>query len=266
MVLRRRGDLAGALELLRRQEEICRNIDDPGGLAVALGNQALVHADRHELDQALHLLEEAERISRAHSDPQGISRSLGNQANIYEQRGDLDTAMRLLAEKERICRRTNDPAGLAIVLANRALLLADRGRVDEALPLATEAHHIVTDHELEHLVGQVDPIVTALASAAAEPDRSRREARTGDEAWAMSFPGAAERIWTMTDLRAPDPARGVGMRLIWLTGKALMVVVALVLIALWWVVLVGWYAVWFLMLRPLLMLLATLSGQDPRRE
>ncbi len=45
-------------------------------------------------------------------------------------------------------------------------MLARRGRGEEALPLLEEAHAMATEHGLEHLVRQVEPLVRALRRGA----------------------------------------------------------------------------------------------------
>ena len=67
----------------------------------------------------MRLHKEEEAICRRLNDPAGLQVSLGNQAVILQATGDLDGAMRLHKEEEAICRRLNDPAGLVPAWATR---------------------------------------------------------------------------------------------------------------------------------------------------
>ena len=123
MILRRIGDLDGALRLNREQESICRRLNDLAGLSGTLGNQAV----------------------------------------ILMKTADLAGAMLLLKEQEAICRRLNDPNGLATSLYNQAGILAfNRSRPAEGLPLAEEALRLATQHGLITLGRQIEPIVNKI--------------------------------------------------------------------------------------------------------
>src|SRR5206468_2967756 len=86
---------------------------------------------------------EQERICRQLGNINGLAISLGNQAVILKARGDLNGAMALLTEQERICRQLGNINGLAISLADQANLLGRRSPqavelASEAYRLAAE--------------------------------------------------------------------------------------------------------------------------------
>ena len=96
-------------------------------------------------------------------DPAGLSISLGNQALILKARGDLDGGMALLQEQERLCRQLGDPQGLAISLANQAVLLAQQERPLQALQMAEQALALASRHGNAALLQQIRPIVERLS-------------------------------------------------------------------------------------------------------
>src|SRR5437016_5391478 len=64
----RRIDLDRLLALAREQEQFCRGANDLFGLARCLGNQALIHKARGQVDQALVLLRQLEPLCRRSDD------------------------------------------------------------------------------------------------------------------------------------------------------------------------------------------------------
>jgi hypothetical protein len=85
---------------------------DPRDQQISLGNQAVILYGRGDLDGAMALLKEEERICRQLGDLAGLAASLDNQAFILYARGDLDGSMALLRGEERIYRQLRDPANL----------------------------------------------------------------------------------------------------------------------------------------------------------
>ena len=142
LILRRRGDLDGAMRLHKESERVCRELGNKDGLQTCFGNQALILRARGDLDGAMWLHKEEERICRELGNKDGLGRTLGNQANILQIRGDLDGAMRLLKEEERICRELGNKDGLSSSLGNQALILQARGDLDGAMRLHKEAERI----------------------------------------------------------------------------------------------------------------------------
>lgn len=170
VILLTRGDLEGAMTLLREAERLCRELGSKEGLQRSLGNQAVIMRDRGDLEGAMALLREAERLCRELGSKDGLSACLGNQALILQARGDLEGAMVLHREAERLCRELGTPEGLAISLVNQAHLLANNlGQPGGALPLAEEAYRLATEHGLAALVEQIEPILDSIRSMLSRP-------------------------------------------------------------------------------------------------
>jgi nephrocystin-3 len=145
LILMMRGNLDGAMELMKNHEQICRELGDSAGLARSLGNQALILKDRSEFDGAMKLLKDQELICREIGDTAGLSRSLGNQALIRKALGDLDGAMKLLKDQELICRELGDTAGLSYSLGNQGSIFHTRGDLNGAMKLHKEAERNFRD-------------------------------------------------------------------------------------------------------------------------
>jgi len=146
--------LEGAMALLKEQERICRELNDPAGLKACLADQAVILSDRGDLEGAMALFQEQERICHELNDPADLQACLGNQSNILHDRGDLGGAMALLDLQERICRELGDQAGLQACLGNQALILKARGDVAEAVYIGPAG--IVEEPELELVVEEPD--------------------------------------------------------------------------------------------------------------
>lgn len=142
LIHKARGELDQALELLADQEGLCRELALGEGLLRSLGNQAAILIERGELDTAMGLLLEQERISRELNSTEGIQVSIGNQATIHMQRGQLDRAMTLLLEQEHVCRGSGDPTGLLRSLGNQALVREDLGEIDQAIDLLLQTERL----------------------------------------------------------------------------------------------------------------------------
>jgi tetratricopeptide (TPR) repeat protein len=159
LILKARGDLAGAMALHKEEERICRELGDKDGLSISLGNQALILQTRGDLESAMALYKEQERICRELGNKNSLSILFGNQANILFDRGDMAGAMALHKEEERICRELGNPETLSRSLANQALLLSlFPGLRSEARHLADEALDIAVHHGYQQLVPGIQHI------------------------------------------------------------------------------------------------------------
>lgn len=133
IVLEDQGDLEGALGCYREQEVIARRAGEKEGLADALSGQGRVHRARGENDRALALLEEEERIRREIADAEGLRQCLGTHAILLDHEGRLDEALTLHREVEQSYQETGDPEGLVTSLENQASILLRLDRLEEAL-------------------------------------------------------------------------------------------------------------------------------------
>jgi tetratricopeptide (TPR) repeat protein len=158
VILRKRGDLDGAMTLHKEKERICRQLGNLDGLQAPLGNQAVILQERGDLDGAMTLRKEEERICRQLGNPDGLQASLSGQALILYARGDLDEAMTLHKETERICRQLGDLDGLLNSLGNQGLILQDRGDLDGAMTLHKEGERICRQ------LGDLDGLLNSLGN------------------------------------------------------------------------------------------------------
>jgi tetratricopeptide (TPR) repeat protein len=135
------GKPAVALQVWARLVESCREKGDIANLSSALNNQAVILQHRGDLDGAMALLKESERICREQGNKDGLQNSLGNQAAVLEDSGDLKAAMTLLKEKERICRELGKISDLQASLHNQAVTLTMCGDLDGARTLLMQCEH-----------------------------------------------------------------------------------------------------------------------------
>ena len=117
VILDVRGDLNGAMALLKQQEQLCEELGDKNGLSISFGNQALILKTRGDLDKAMALHKQEEQICRELGDKNGLQRSFCNQAVILQDRGDLDGAMTLVKQQEQLCREVGYKEGLSVSFA-----------------------------------------------------------------------------------------------------------------------------------------------------
>lgn len=138
------GNVQEALCLRAAAVEHYRGRGELERLQMSLSDLAVLFYQRGDLDGALSLVKQAEEISQqmANSDSLGLALSLGTKALILNKRGDPEGAMALFGEQERICRELGNGGALCLCLGNQALLLHDRGRLDEAMSLYKEVERI----------------------------------------------------------------------------------------------------------------------------
>lgn len=144
-ILHDRGDLDGALALLKEQEALCRELEDTQALQASLDGQAVILQQRGDLVGAVTLFRESERLCRELGSNQGLKATLYNQATVLRAHGDVEGAMRLLQEVERLCRELGDKAVLSRVLNNEATILHGRGDLDGALALLRQSEQLSRD-------------------------------------------------------------------------------------------------------------------------
>ena len=160
LIRRARGDLDGAMGLLKQAEEICRELGNKDSLQRTLGNQAVILKDRGDLDGAMDLHKQQEAICREVGNKDSLSISLGNQAVILKVRGDLDGAMGLLKQAEGICRELGKKDGLRVCFGNQALILRVRGDLDGAMDLHKQEEEICRE------LGNKDSLSISLGNQA----------------------------------------------------------------------------------------------------
>ncbi len=142
LILWKWGQLDEALRLYKKQEQICEELGDRGGLSILYGNQGLIYADKGQLDEALILYKKQEQICEELGDRVGLSRSYCGQGNIYYDKGELEKALSLYKKQEQIKEELGDRAGLSVSYGNQGNIYKDKGQLDEALSLYKKQEHI----------------------------------------------------------------------------------------------------------------------------
>jgi tetratricopeptide (TPR) repeat protein len=142
VILLKRGDLDGAMAFLKEQERICRKTNDLTGLGDSLNNQALILLYQGDFKGSLVLQKKQESICREIGDMRGLHISYGNQAELHRRFGELGKAMELVEKKERICRDLGSQADIGSSLSIKALILMVKGEIDKALELRKEEERI----------------------------------------------------------------------------------------------------------------------------
>ena len=118
--------LGGAMELLRQQEQVSRELGNQDSLAVSLGGQAQIHQARGELDCAMELYQQGEQICRQLGNKEGLQLCLYNQALILEACDELGPAMDRYQQAEQIGRGVNSHFGMTLIADANVLPRAAR--------------------------------------------------------------------------------------------------------------------------------------------
>ena len=140
-LLRNQGRLAEAEALYRETIERERKADDPGGLAIMLGDFAGLLRDAGKLTEAESLYREALEFERKLPPSSDLASVLGSSADMLLDQGRLAEAEPLYREGLDICRRVN-PSSFEtwqLLASDLARLFMLQGKLAEAEPLYREA-------------------------------------------------------------------------------------------------------------------------------
>ncbi|MFZ0166331.1 MAG: tetratricopeptide repeat protein, partial [Trebonia sp.] len=154
--------------------------DDPGHLARAAADRAVVAFRRGDTIQAEVFGQAALNSARAAADPGAMAQALNVLGMLAARGGDTDAAEKYLRDSLAEARRLPELGAAVAALNNLARLLAETGHGTEALALATEAlelgselgdqHRVAALHtnlaDLLHAAGQREAAVTHLKEAA----------------------------------------------------------------------------------------------------
>ena len=154
--------------------------DDPGHLARAAADRAVVAFRRGDTVQAESLGQAALDSARAAADPGAMAQALNVLGMLAARAGDTAAAEKYLRDSLAEARRLPELGAAVAALNNLARLLAETGHGTEALALATEAlelgselgdqHRVAALHtnlaDLLHAAGQREAAVTHLKEAA----------------------------------------------------------------------------------------------------
>ena len=121
------GDYASAHQMFEDSLEICLELNDNRGIAVALNALAVNARERGELADAALLFERCVAIWKDLGDSADIARALSNLANVTKLQGDYARASSLYDECLAMFRRTGDSAGVAWTLNYQGDVAREKG-------------------------------------------------------------------------------------------------------------------------------------------
>jgi tetratricopeptide (TPR) repeat protein len=148
------------MDLLRRAEQLCRELGQKDRLVIAILDRGQILRERGEFDEAMPLLKEAEEICRQLGMWAQLSSVLAAEVVVLHDRGLLEEALTLLREHEQCCRAFCDPEGLArFLIYEAAVLAAYLGQAEEGLPLGEEAYRWATNHGRRELAQGMKPVL-----------------------------------------------------------------------------------------------------------
>ncbi|MBN2246144.1 MAG: tetratricopeptide repeat protein [Candidatus Aminicenantes bacterium] len=142
MQLYAKGDLDGAMETAKLQEELCRKQGDKSNLISSLIIQNSILKRQGELDAALVLLQEAEKLCLETNNRSKLSMVYGEQGISFLYKNQLDEALSLFQQQEKICRELENENSLQEAIRNQGLVMLARNSPDEALKLFQEQERI----------------------------------------------------------------------------------------------------------------------------
>lgn len=139
-----RGELAQALSLYREQEALYLAEGEVDSALMVRCNQALVLKDQGQLAEALTIQEQGERRWRELRDDRAVAMALGNQGVIHALAHDYQRALECHDEELRIYFVVDDASGRQRSQANRAVALHGLRRIDEAISVGEDALRVAS--------------------------------------------------------------------------------------------------------------------------
>ncbi|GAA1793802.1 diguanylate cyclase [Planosporangium flavigriseum] len=189
------GRYALATDHLRESLAIWRELDQPAGMAIALGNLTTATLRLGDIDAASDYARQCLEIERAAGNTRGIALCLERLGEILLAKGDVPGARTAMDESLQLSRALGDLFGEAMVLHQLGNVARVEGDADEALRLFAGA--LARRHEIgdwEDLAASLDSVAGVMA------DRDPR--------LAAQLLGAADGIRERHHLPAPaDGAR-----------------------------------------------------------
>ncbi len=153
-----RGDLRGALPLLKQAQELARTLlgENHPFYAQHLNNLASLYQDLGDYPRAMPLAEQAGQLRKTHlgeAHP-AYAQSLTELASLYQAMGDYDRALPLAEKACQLRKKLHGEEHLdyAATLNNLAFLCKVMGDYSRALPLYQQAHDL-----LKKLAGESHP-------------------------------------------------------------------------------------------------------------
>ncbi len=178
---------------------------DPGRLAQAEADRAVVAYRRGAADQAAELGRAALACARAAADPGATAQALNVLGMLAARAGDAAAAEGYLrdslAEARRLPGRGAGQGAAVAALNNLARLLAETGRGREALPVAAEALELGRELGDQHRVAALHTNLADLLHADGQHDAAMTHLKEAARRFASVDVGDAPRpeIWTLVE-------------------------------------------------------------------
>jgi tetratricopeptide (TPR) repeat protein len=178
---------------------------DPGRLAQAEADRAVVAYRRGAADQAAELAQTALACARAAADPGATAQALNVLGMLATRAGDTAAAeghlRDSLAEARRLPGHGAYQGAAVAALNNLARLLAETGRGDEALTVATEALELGCELGDQHRVAALHTNLADLLHADGQHDAAMTHLKEAARRFASVDVGDAPRpeIWTLVE-------------------------------------------------------------------
>ena len=178
---------------------------DPGRLAQAEADRAVVAYRRGAADQAAELGRAALACARAAADPGATAQALNVLGMLAARAGDAAAAEGYLrdslAEARRLPERGDGQGAAVAALNNLARLLAETGRGREALPVAAEALELGRELGDQHRVAALHTNLADLLHADGQHDAAMTHLKEAARRFASVDVGDAPRpeIWTLVE-------------------------------------------------------------------
>ncbi len=130
-----------------------------------LGNKAIILRNWGRLEEAIELHKKEQEICEELGNKDGLQACLGNQALILRDRGYFEEAWTLLKKQQQLCEELGNTDGLSRSLMNQAIMLAYLlKRPSDALSLTDKAYRIAIDHGLISLAEQIKQVQDKMMS------------------------------------------------------------------------------------------------------
>jgi DNA-binding SARP family transcriptional activator/tetratricopeptide (TPR) repeat protein len=174
---------------------------EPGRLARAQADRAVVAYRRGDAAQAADLGQAALRSARAGQDPEATAQALNVLGMLAARAGDPVVAETYLRDSLAEARRVPELGPAVAALNNLARLLAETGRGPEALAAAAEALELGSELGDQHRVAALHTNLADLLHAGGEHDAAMIHLKEAARRFASVDVGGAPRpeIWTLVE-------------------------------------------------------------------
>jgi len=128
-----RGKLSKALKSYHYSLQLCEELKDKPGIALALNNIGYVYFNQKQYEKALEYYNRSLAMEQEIGNKKAIARVLNNIGLTYKTRSELKKALEHYKESLRIRREIEDEAGIANSLNNLGMIYQTDGQFGQAL-------------------------------------------------------------------------------------------------------------------------------------